>query len=149
MNSVLKLQNIEGQYKEDSFLIQELVLNDEEFLAHDLKGMMLNKYTKAKCVNKIEVENCVKDYFDVRDHFLLCVPPGKKLGSAKAKKSALRALFAPVFLHVLHNEDLGFSVRNARFEAKGIGVRRQVSGQVQKKVVVNEEKSQACNCLLF
>lgn len=149
LNKVLKFQNTEGHYNEANIILQAIKLNEEEFLTYDLKGMMLNKYSKVRSVNKIEFENSVKDYFCIKEHFLLCVPPGKVIVNGKAKKSELRRVYGPGFLHVLKNEDFGVAVRNASFEAKGLGVKRQVSGQVQRKVSLDERKSQACNCLII
>ena len=149
LNNVLKFQNTEGHYKEENIILQAIQLTEDEFLAYDFKGMMLNKYSKVKSLNKIECENCIKDHFSIKEHFLLCVPPGKVIGNTKLKKSALRKVYGPGFLHVLKNGDFGVAVRNASFEAKGLGVKRQTSGQIQRKVSLDERKSQACNCLII
>ena len=119
----LALASHEGcaRYDEGMVEIRKIVIGDENFFDYDMRGMVLNQQCRVVTMSDVDCGGFVKDCFDIKNRFLYCSPAGKKIViNGKTKRSDLRSIFYPSFLHVLENEDLGYFIRNPKIEMKSL-----------------------------
>jgi hypothetical protein len=150
LNQVLENRGNLTRYDEEMVDLRQIVLADENFLGYELRGMVLNQNSKVVQMNDLNEDNCVKDYFNLKNRAVVCAPELKKILSGKGKGQEIREGYHPCFLHVLRNNDLGFNVRNARIELKSlVRVHKNGNNGIKRKPTLKDEKSEACSCLLF
>ena len=150
MNSALASQEGFAGYDEGMVEIKKIVIGDENFFEYEMRGMILSQQCRIVTMSEVDCGGFVKDCFDIKNRFLYCSPAGKKiLINGKSKRSDLRSIFYPSFIHALQNQDFGYFIRNPRIEMKSLLKITKSQAAIKRKPTIKEEKSEACNCFLF